>query len=171
MFDPMRLTPAGRSSAVEELLRGCVAARGPLRVELLVPRWVVVVEDAAHVAGGPGVVAEAREFAGLLEAGAGLLGRARAAHEAACREAAGRARALAAFARLRPAGLLDRPDAEVGAAAASRAAWPPRTAPPVPGPADQQLRRAATLLSCTLECGPAVSCTRVRMAKSRHRAR
>ena len=64
-------------------------------------------------------------FGRLLEAGAGHLAAARAAHREQCRQAAVQARALAAFAAARPAALLDRPDDEVGAAAAaSRAARP-----------------------------------------------
>jgi hypothetical protein len=64
-------------------------------------------------------------FSRLLEAGAGHLAAARAAHGEQCRAAAVQVRELAAFAALRPAGALDRPDEEVGsAAAASRAARP-----------------------------------------------
>ena len=64
-------------------------------------------------------------FAGLLEDGAGHLAAARAAHREQCRQAALQVRALAAFAAARPAAVLDRPDHEVGAAAAaSRAARP-----------------------------------------------
>jgi hypothetical protein len=64
-------------------------------------------------------------LAGLLEAGAGHLAVAARAHREQGRQAAVRARALAAFAACRPAAGLDRADAEVGAAAAaSRAARP-----------------------------------------------
>jgi hypothetical protein len=64
-------------------------------------------------------------FGRLLEAGAGHLAAARAAQVEQRRQAAVQARALAAFATARPAVLLDRPDAEVGAAAvASRAGRP-----------------------------------------------
>ena len=64
-------------------------------------------------------------FRGLLEAGAERLAGARAAYREQCRLAAVQVRELAAFAALRPAGALDRPDEEVGAAAAaSRAARP-----------------------------------------------
>ena len=64
-------------------------------------------------------------FGRLLEVGAGHLEAARAAYREQGRKAAVQARALAAFAAARPARLLDRPDDEVGAAAAaSRAARP-----------------------------------------------
>ncbi|WP_167760491.1 HNH endonuclease signature motif containing protein [Blastococcus sp. CT_GayMR16] len=62
-------------------------------------------------------------FRGLLEAGAEHLAAASAAQVEQRRLAAVQARSLAAFARSRPAVVLDRPDEEVGAAAvASRAA-------------------------------------------------
>jgi hypothetical protein len=62
----------------------------------------------------------------LIEDGAELLDRAVAAHRASGRAAAARLRALAAFARHRPAGSFDRAPGELGAAsAASRAARPP----------------------------------------------
>jgi hypothetical protein len=61
----------------------------------------------------------------LLDDGATHLQGARTADREASRHAANRARELAAFARCRPAALFDRPDDEVGAAAAaSRAARP-----------------------------------------------
>ena len=64
-------------------------------------------------------------FRGLLEAGAGHLAVARAAHVEHCRQAGVQMRALAAFAAQRPSSVLDRPEDEVGsAAAASRAARP-----------------------------------------------
>jgi hypothetical protein len=64
-------------------------------------------------------------FRGLLEAGAQHLAAAKAAQTEQCRQAGRQARALAAFAAARPAAVLDRPDAEVGsAAAASRASRP-----------------------------------------------
>ncbi|SFL94785.1 protein of unknown function, partial [Geodermatophilus ruber] len=73
-------------------------------------------------------VAEPDEFgtlARLLDDGASELDRAEHAHRAAGRAAAGRFRALAAFARCRPAGSFDRMPGERGAAsAASRAARP-----------------------------------------------
>ena len=65
-------------------------------------------------------------FARLLEAGAEHLAAAKAAFIEQGRQAAVQARELAAFAAHRPADVLDRPDDEVGAAAAaSRAARPP----------------------------------------------
>ncbi|HEV7189049.1 MAG TPA: hypothetical protein VGN28_14235, partial [Blastococcus sp.] len=61
----------------------------------------------------------------MLEAGADRLAAARAAQWDQRRLAAVQVRELAAFAALRPAGALDRPDGQVGsAAAASRAARP-----------------------------------------------
>ena len=64
-------------------------------------------------------------FGRLLEVGAGHLAVAHAAYIEQGRQAAVQARALAAFAAARPAALLDRPDQEVGsAAAASRAGRP-----------------------------------------------
>jgi hypothetical protein len=64
-------------------------------------------------------------FRELLEAGADRLAAARAAQWEQRRQAAVQVRELARFAALRPAGALDRPDEEVGsAAAASRAARP-----------------------------------------------
>jgi uncharacterized protein DUF222 len=91
-------------------------------------------EDHGHGGHGgadlPGLEVDDRfhglaRFAGLLEVGAGHLAAARAAHLEQCRQAAVQVRALAAFAAARPAAVLDRPDQEVGAAAAaSRAARP-----------------------------------------------
>jgi hypothetical protein len=136
MIEPMRLPERGGVSVVEEALRGLLEERGAWPVF-----WFV--DDGSHAGGGlwaapraatpagadpvldedlpPAVVA----FAGLLEAGAGHLAAAKAAHVESCRQAAVQARALAAFAACRPAAVLDRPDAAVGAAAAaSRAARP-----------------------------------------------
>ena len=71
------------------------------------------------------VPVEVISFAGLLERGAGHLAAAKAVRLRQCRDAAELARALTAFAAARPAAVLDRPDGEVGAAAAaSRAARP-----------------------------------------------
>ena len=71
------------------------------------------------------VPVEVISFAGLLERGAGHLAAAKAVRLRQCRDAADLARALTAFAAARPAAVLDRPDGEVGAAAAaSRAARP-----------------------------------------------
>jgi hypothetical protein len=139
VFDIAQMT-AGRLSVLEERLRGWSVGYGPLRVELSAPRSVVVFEGEAHVAGraevGPHragrteVEPETAGFAGLLEAGAAHLGRAKAAHRAQGRAAAVQARELALFARQRPAGVLDRPGEEVGAAAvASRAARPAALTP------------------------------------------
>jgi hypothetical protein len=74
---------------------------------------------------GEAVDSRAAAFSDLLETGAGHLVEARSAFQEQCRQAARQARALAAFAAQRPATALDRPDDEVGAAAAaSRAARP-----------------------------------------------
>jgi hypothetical protein len=80
--------------------------------------------DAETGAADP-VSARFARFRRLLEAGADRLAAARAAQWEQRRLAAVQVRELAAFAALRPAGELDRPDDEVGAAAAaSRAARP-----------------------------------------------
>jgi hypothetical protein len=124
VFDISRFF-AGRQSVVEDRLRDWTIAAGPVRVELAAPGSNLVYDGEPHGAGRWDVEPEARGFAGLLEAGAAHLGRAKAAHRVQSRAAAVQARELAAFARQRPAGALDRPDAEVGAAAAaSRAARP-----------------------------------------------
>ncbi|HEV7871349.1 MAG TPA: DUF222 domain-containing protein [Modestobacter sp.] len=74
-------------------------------------------------------IAGAAQLERLLDEGAVQLGRALGAHREAARVAADQAEALAAFARSRPASL-DRPDAEVGAAAArTRAARPAALTP------------------------------------------
>lgn len=76
-------------------------------------------------AGEESVDPEWRAFAGLLDDGAEHLAAAAAADREERRQAAVRARSLAAFAAKRPASVLDRPAEEVGAAAtASRAARP-----------------------------------------------
>jgi hypothetical protein len=94
-----------------------------LRVELFSPGPGPVFDGESHAFREPAVEPEMRAFPGLLEAGAGHLTRAKAAHLAQCRSAAVQARALAAFAAARPAAALDRPEVAVGAAAAaSRAA-------------------------------------------------
>src|SRR3954468_2262201 len=78
--------------------------------------------DTAGADSGP---AEFGAFRRLLESGARHLAAARAAQREQARLAAVQARELAAFARQRPAAVLDRPEQEVGAAAAaSRAARP-----------------------------------------------
>jgi hypothetical protein len=121
MIEPMQLPERGGVSVVEEALRGLLEERGAWPVF-----WFV--DDGSHAGGGlwaapraatpagadpvldedlpPAVVA----FAGLLEAGAGHLAAAKAAHVESCRQAAVQARALAAFAAARPGTLLDRPD-------------------------------------------------------------
>jgi hypothetical protein len=88
-------------------------------------------EGVAGEGSGPGSGSEEERFPGLagfrrsLEVGAAHLAAARVAHVEQCRQAGVQARALAAFAAARPAAVLDRPDDEVGAAAAaSRAARP-----------------------------------------------
>ena len=112
-------------------------------VEAVLARWLVELSGRSYVIdrlplhGSPapeppedGLETDDRfpglaRFAGLLEAGAGHLDVARAAHREQCRQAARQVRALAAFAAARPAAVLDRPDHVVGAAAAaSRAARP-----------------------------------------------
>ncbi|MGZ4648427.1 MAG: hypothetical protein ACXVYC_19135 [Blastococcus sp.] len=104
MFDHLLRVFDGRASVVE-------AALGPM-----------IEEFCAGVTEGLPAVAGFRE---LLETGAGHLAAARAARVESCRLAAVQARELAAFARSRPAAVLDRPDDEIGAAAAaSRAARP-----------------------------------------------
>ena len=81
-------------------------------------------EAVAPDSGGVEVPGQER-VRSLLEDGAGHLDAARAAYREQCRQAAVQTRELAAFAACRPAALLDRPDPEVGtAAAASRAARP-----------------------------------------------
>src|SRR4051812_17204476 len=80
-----------------------------------------VEDSAADEAQFPGLAA----WRGLLEAGAARLAAARVAEVEQRRQAAVQLRELAAFAALRPAAVLDRPDEAVGAAAAaSRAARP-----------------------------------------------
>ncbi|MGY1803968.1 DUF222 domain-containing protein [Blastococcus sp. SYSU D00922] len=121
MFDPLPSSSAGAASAVEERLRDRLEGR-PQRIDLLIPRRAVLVDlPQRPVAVEP----EGGRLAALLEAGALQLAGAKAAQRRASREAAVQARAVAAFARARPAAELDRPDTEVGAAAAAtRAARP-----------------------------------------------
>jgi hypothetical protein len=81
--------------------------------------------EAATATAAESVPPRMRAFGRLVEAGAGHLAAARGAQVEQGRLAAVQARELAAFAALRPAALLDRPEEEVGAAAAaSRAARP-----------------------------------------------
>src|SRR3954454_21329168 len=79
----------------------------------------------AYTAGADREPAEFGAFRRLLESGARHLAAARAVQREQARLAAVQARKLAAFARQRPAAVLDRSEQEVGAAAAaSRAARP-----------------------------------------------
>ncbi|MCU1669598.1 MAG: putative endonuclease, partial [Blastococcus sp.] len=109
----------GPPSAFEEALRAAI--------EDLPRRRVWIIDGPLH---GRRVGAEDDDpqragFRDLLETGAAHLAAAKAAVREESRQAAVKARALAAFARCRPAELLDRPAEEVGAAAAaSRAARP-----------------------------------------------
>jgi hypothetical protein len=152
VFDTMPEPSAGRPSVFEEELRRWLDGDRPL-VEVARPRSVLLEHYRPHgrrsalaeaspapavsarlqrsaECGGPvdpqpDVEPEWRSFAGRLEAGAGCLSAAQAAHVEQRRLAAVQARALAAFAGQRPAAALDRPDVEIGAAAAaSRAARP-----------------------------------------------
>jgi hypothetical protein len=98
----------------------------PLREALPAPgggpsgRVWLLDEGAAHREG------PRTELGRLLECGAAHLERAHAIDREMAHTAAERARALAAFARMRPAAVMDRAAGEVGAAsAASRAARPP----------------------------------------------
>ena len=136
MIDVEVWPPEGSSAFEQEL--GDWLTKRARRVSIDLVRadpdepWVVDCEP--HGRRGPGwsvpslgenVPAEVASFAGLLERGAVALSAAKAAHHRQSREAAVLARALAAFAVSRPAAVLDRPDGEVGAAAAaSRAARP-----------------------------------------------
>jgi hypothetical protein len=115
VIDDRAPRPEGAGSRIELLLEQVLAA-GP----------VLFYEPTTAHGRRPGVeLPQAPAFARLLETGASHLEVAKAAYAEQCRQAAVQARALAAFARARPAGVLDRPDDEVGAAAASsRAARP-----------------------------------------------
>ena len=142
MFDSAQLGSGDRPTVLEQRLGEWLEAAAPLRLEVVVPRRSVMVELEPHGEPAarpalsstpaarsnslePELEPETAAFAGLLEAGAAHLQRAREARRAQSREAAVQARALAAFAAARPVGALDRPDNEVGAAAAaSRAARP-----------------------------------------------
>jgi hypothetical protein len=91
-------------------------------------------EAASAAAGGPSSERALAERAARVDArvaaGAEQLERARGAHVELARAAAERARAVARFARSRPASL-DRPDGEVGAAAAATRAGRPAVLTPV----------------------------------------
>jgi len=145
MFDEALLPSEARSSRVEACLSELLADSLPLRLDVVIPRRTYVLDGEPHTdpatrravlpvadpAVDPAAVEpETAGFAGLLEAGATQLERAKDAQRAQSRAAAVQARALAAFAAARPAGALDRPDTEVGAAAAaSRAARPAALTP------------------------------------------
>jgi Domain of unknown function (DUF222) len=143
VFDSLSRVAEGGSSAVDEALRRRIEEISGRRV------WIIDFEPHGHrfavpetaeapVVGvaapadpaveAPGVDEDLPALAGfraLLETGAGHLTAARAARVESCRQAAVQARELAAFARFRPAAVLDRPDEQIGAAAAaSRAARP-----------------------------------------------
>jgi len=113
------------SSVFEQHLHRWLAEPTPFGLQAVRPARKFVAEPLeAH--GRPGAVEIPLEPLGrVLEAGATHLEDACAAWKEQSRQAARQARALGAFARSRPARLLDRPDEEVGAAAAaSRAARP-----------------------------------------------
>ncbi|TFV87519.1 HNH endonuclease [Blastococcus sp. CT_GayMR20] len=89
------------------------------------PVFVVDFEPHGRRATEPPLEERMTSLTDLLETGAGHLADAATAAREQGRQAAVQARALAAFAACRPAAVLDRPEAEVGAAAAaSRAARP-----------------------------------------------
>ena len=124
MIDPESLPAGGATSVMEDVLDRFLEQRRP--------RFVLADGFRPHGQGRVHAVADDDEtpaaveaFAGLLERGAAHLAAARSAYRESCRQAAVQARELAAFATARPAAVLDRPDDEVGAAAAaSRAARP-----------------------------------------------
>ena len=136
MIDGEALLPEG-PSAFEDVLRDWLDQR-PFRCTVdfvrTRPGRGFLVDGEPHRPDGGAVTIRGAEgsvpagvasFAGLLERGAVHLAAAKAAHLRQCEDAAGLVRALAAFAAARPAAVLDRPDGEVGAAAAaSRAARP-----------------------------------------------
>jgi hypothetical protein len=137
VIDPRRLPErAGVSVAEASLGRLLGEGRAPRRFLLaegfrfhggntLLAEERLAGDTAASAGLDPDLAPPLASFAGLLERGADRLAAARAAYRESCRLAAVQARELAAFAALRPASALDRPDEEVGAAAAaSRAARP-----------------------------------------------
>ena len=114
--------------------RAWEASEGPSAVERALHNWldrhgtVFTLSDDYRAHGRDHVcgIEVPDHFARLLETGAAHLAAAKAAFVEQGRQAAVQARELAAFAAHRPADVLDRPDDEVGAAAAaSRAARPP----------------------------------------------
>ncbi|MFL6097415.1 MAG: DUF222 domain-containing protein [Blastococcus sp.] len=109
------------------------ASRRPAGAQHEAPREGAAEESEPDASESPDLEATPAEalparfgaFRAMVEAGADQLAVARAAHVEQCRQAGVQARAVAAFAAQRPAAVLDRPDEEVGsAAAASRAARP-----------------------------------------------
>jgi hypothetical protein len=147
VFDSALLDPDDRHSVVEEGLRGWLETHRPrlvTTVEQVAGPIIEVATDGERHGGGRlrreltdtadagadqpddgGRERRLGEFRRLLEAGARHLDAGRAARREQGRQVALEMRALAAFARSRPAGALDRADDEVGAAAAaSRAARP-----------------------------------------------
>ena len=107
----------------------------------------VGVEQGGDAVDPDPVEPELTAFAGLLESGAAHLERAREAQQAQSRKAAVLARALAAFAAARPAGTLDRPATEIGAAAAASRAARPAVLTPVSEWAVDELMVALSLSS------------------------
>ncbi len=124
MFDDRSRWADGRPSGVERALSEWLAL--PETVYELSENYLShgCPGNATASGGEPGLHVP-DSFARLLETGASHLAAAKAAFVEQSRAAAVQARELAAFAALRPADLLDRPDDEVGAAAAaSRSARP-----------------------------------------------
>lgn len=120
MYDDRGASVEGRDSAFEDVLRAAIdRSYAGLGWELA---------EGSHLSASAAVEDPCPETAALrelLETGAAHLRRAERAGREQSRQAAVQARALAAFARCRPGGRLDRPAEEVGAAAAaSRAARP-----------------------------------------------
>ncbi len=123
MFEEVSQLFEGRESALEERLRAAV------------DELVYELADEYQAHGSPFDVAEevvpgAARLADQFEAGADHLARAREAHRTLARAAADQASALADFARSRSASL-DRPDSEIGAAAAATRAARPAALTPV----------------------------------------
>ncbi|WP_222263759.1 HNH endonuclease signature motif containing protein [Modestobacter marinus] len=123
MFEAVVQLFVGRESALEEWLRAAV------------DELVYELADDYETHGSPSdvvgeVVPGAARLAEQIEAGADHLALAREAHRVLAGAAADQASALAAFARSRPASL-DRPDSEIGAAAASTRAARPAALTPV----------------------------------------
>jgi hypothetical protein len=123
MFEAASQLFEGRGSALEEWLRAAV------------DELVYELADEYQTHGSPSDVVEevvpgAARLAEQFEAGADHLARAREAQRMLARTAADQASALADFARSRPASL-DRPDSEIGAAAAATRAARPAALTPV----------------------------------------